>query len=595
MFFIFLYSYVDVAVNCSLLPCQVTPPSFPFRMKTLHRPKICQIECPKLCQIRCRKMPEDMPKGTPERILGCFRLQGPYLGILYPIRISGSPGSPSFRILYRTLAQNQCFRISTRSMTAGTLQNPCPRQDPCVRIHVGTSTSVGSLDKIHVSTSISQDPMQNPCLQISQHPYLYPRLRIHVSASTPLGPLKINSCKRATRSMVSELCLSIPICGPPKSSIPQGSLQDPRLRILCKIHVSGSMSQHPYLKVRYTRSMSPDSCLRIYASTFLTVDSLQDPCLRILCKIHVFGPSTKFMSPGWCLRIYVSQSLVVDPIQDPCLRVDPIQDPCLRALHQIHVSGSQILRTLYKIHASKPLSQHPHLRIRSCLHTRVSASISVDSLPGQSKSTRRFSESDSTGRKPAEGWTQSKSTPRYNESDSTRTKPAEGQPLTQHAESTGAALQQKRSDMREPRTARKKCITLNTNNIPPVKQTRRYSESGPTRRKSAGGCICKHEIGAPERDAKNQSSNHTLTSASQHEIRFQTSSCNCHAKIIWRPSHKTSVSRSWKQKITEYCAGQQKGTFFTTTIREQPLRRFCRPREALMFCTFPVSENRHGS
>ena len=374
MFFIFLYSYVDVAVNCSLLPCQVTPPSFPFRMKTLHRPKICQIECPKLCQIRCRKMPEDMPKGTPERILGCFRLQGPYLGILYPIRISGSPGSPSFRILYRTLAQNQCFRISTRSMTAGTLQNPCPRQDPCVRIHVGTSTSVGSLDKIHVSTSISQDPMQNPCLQISQHPYLYPRLRIHVSASTPLGPLKINSCKRATRSMVSELCLSIPICGPPKSSIPQGSLQDPRLRILCKIHVSGSMSQHPYLKVRYTRSMSPDSCLRIYASTFLTVDSLQDPCLRILCKIHVFGPSTKFMSPGWCPRIYVSQSLVVDPIQDPCLRVDPIQDPCLRTLHQIHVSGSQILRTLYKIHASKPLSQHPHLRIRYQIHvsTRVS-------------------------------------------------------------------------------------------------------------------------------------------------------------------------------------------------------------------------------
>ena len=91
------------------------------------------------------------------------------------------------------------------------------------------------------------------------------------------------------------------------------------LRILCEIHVSGFMSQHPHV------SQEP----------------LLDPCLRIRksASICISGSSARSMSP-----IHVSASLY--------LRV-------LCEIHvSIHVSASWYLRILYKIHVFGFMSQH---------------------------------------------------------------------------------------------------------------------------------------------------------------------------------------------------------------------------------------------
>ena len=122
--------------------------------------------------------------------------------------------------------------------------------------------------------------------------------------------------------------------------------------------------------------------------------------------------------------------------------------------------------------------------------------------------------------------TKSKSAPRYSESDPTRANSAEG-----------------------CTSRNKKCPRLSASDIPSAKWARRYSQSDPTRTKSREGCVCKHKIGtAPQRDSKNQSSDSTLTSELQYEMRFfdvlwrkycachekmsprHTESCNCHAK-----------------------------------------------------------------
>ena len=97
------------------------------------------------------------------------------------------------------------------------------------------------------------------------------------------------------------------------------------LRVLCKIHVSGFMSQHLYISGSSARSMSPDPYISIHMY------------LRILCKIHVSrlmsqhlcisGSSTRSMSSDPCLSIFISQEL----LQDPCLRFmsyHPILWPC---------------------------------------------------------------------------------------------------------------------------------------------------------------------------------------------------------------------------------------------------------------------------
>ena len=175
-------------------------------------------------------------------------------------------------------------------------------QDPHLRIHVSTFLCLRILCKIHVSGFMSQ----HPC--VSQGPLQDPCCRIHSSAAICIAG-------SSTRSTSSDSCLSI--------FISQDPLQVPWRRIhvsdsclsihmyfrnLCKIHVSGSVSQDPL----------QDPCLRFMSQHLNTSGSLQDPCLRIhvsassnlrlLCKIHVSGSVYK--------HPYVAQ----DPLQDPCVR-----------------------------------------------------------------------------------------------------------------------------------------------------------------------------------------------------------------------------------------------------------------------------------
>ena len=193
------------------------------------------------------------------------------------------------------------------------------------------------------------------------------------------------------------------------------------LRVLCKIHVFGFMSQHLPISGSSARSMSPDPyisthmylrilckiCLRIHVSASICISGTSarsmspDPnisihmYLKLLCKIHVSGSVYKhpYVSQDPlrdpCLRIHVSASTCIsgtsarsmspDPyisihmylrilckihVSDSCLSIfisqGPLQDPCLR----IHVSASSNLRILCKIHVSD-----------SCHSIHVSASL----------------------------------------------------------------------------------------------------------------------------------------------------------------------------------------------------------------------------
>ena len=179
------------------------------------------------------------------------------------------------------------------------------------------------------------------------------------------------------KSHVSDSCLSIFISqGPPQD--PFFGFMSQHLRIsgssarsMCPIHVLAFMSQHPFI----SQDPLQDPCLRSL-SIFVSQDSLQDPrlwahisaslYLRLLCKIHVAGSVYK--------HPYVSQ----DPLQDPCLRnhvsasicisgssarsMSP--DPYIRPCRRIHVSASSNLKILCKIHVSD-----------SCLSIHVSASL----------------------------------------------------------------------------------------------------------------------------------------------------------------------------------------------------------------------------
>ena len=150
--------------------------------------------------------------------------------------------------------------------------------DSCLSIHM----YLRNLCKIHVSGSVykhpyvSQDPLQDPCLLfMSQHLYTSgsparSMCPIHVSAST---------------------CIS-------------GS----SARSMCPIHVLAFMSQHPFI----SQDPLQDPCLRIHVSASTNMDPLQDPrlwvhvsaslYLRLLCKIHVSGSHP-----------YVSQAPLRDP------------------------------------------------------------------------------------------------------------------------------------------------------------------------------------------------------------------------------------------------------------------------------------------
>ena len=190
----------------------------------------------------------------------------------------------------RSMSLDSCLsihvylRILCKSHAAGSIaQQPYesqdPLQDPRLRIHVSASLYLtDSLQdprlRIHVSASLySQEPLQDPCL------------RIHVSDLC----LSIHQNGSSARSMSPDSYLSI--------FVSQAPLQDPclRSRIKASICISGSSA----------RSMSPDP----YISSHMY--------LRLLCKIHVSG----FMSQ----HPYVSQ----EPLQDPCLRIRKQASICI--------------------------------------------------------------------------------------------------------------------------------------------------------------------------------------------------------------------------------------------------------------------------
>ena len=129
------------------------------------------------------------------------------------------------------------------------------------------------------------------------------------------------------RSHVSDSCRSVHQYGSSTRSTVSTSLC---LRLLCKIHVSGFMSQHPCV----SQDPLQDPCLRIHVS---------DSCL----SIHQYGSSARSMSPGSCLsiqmylrnlcKIHVSGSVC----KHPYVSQDPLQDPRLRFMSQhLCISGS---------------------------------------------------------------------------------------------------------------------------------------------------------------------------------------------------------------------------------------------------------------
>ena len=251
-----------------------------------------------------------------------------YLRILCKIHVSGSISQQPY------VSQDPLQDPRLRIHVSASLYLTDSLQDPCLRIHVSASLYLRILCKIHVSGSMcpahvlastNMDPLQDPCLRIhvpaslyfrilykihvfgfmSHHPLVWSLYNIHVFGFMPQHLCISGS---SARSMSPDSCLSIHMY----------------LRLLCKIHVSGSIYQHPYV------SQDPLSPIHVSASL----------CLRLLCKIHVSG----FMS------------------QHACVSQDPLQDPCLRILCKIHVLASANMDPL----------RHPCMSPGSCLSICVS-------------------------------------------------------------------------------------------------------------------------------------------------------------------------------------------------------------------------------
>ena len=185
------------------------------------------------------------------------------------------------------------------------------------KIHVNVSGFMSQ--HLYISGSSARSMSPDPCLRFrSQHPCVYQE---HSGTSArSMSPDPYISIHKYLRILckihVSDSCLSI--------FIPQGPLQDPRLRIhvsastcisgtsarsmspdpyvsmhmylkfLCKIHVSGSVYQHPYV----------------------SQDPLQDPCLRFMSQhLYTSGSSARSMSSDSCLNIhmYLARSMSPDP------------------------------------------------------------------------------------------------------------------------------------------------------------------------------------------------------------------------------------------------------------------------------------------
>ena len=89
----------------------------------------------------------------------------------------------------------------------------------------------------------------------------------------------------------------------------------------------------------------------------------------------------------------------------------------------------------------------------------------------------------------------------------------------------GTELQRERSDTREPRRGlhepKQKMPQAERQRHSISKMSTALQPERSDTTKSREGCVCKHKIGtAPQRDSKNKSSDRTLTSELQYEMRF---------------------------------------------------------------------------
>ena len=165
------------------------------------------------------------------------------------------------------------------------------------------------------------------------------------------------------------------------------------LRILCKIHVSGSMYRTHVLA---STKMDPlqDLCLRIHVSASICISGISarsmspDPYisihmnLRNRCEIHVSGSVFKhpYVSQDPlrdpCLWIHVSASKYISGISARFLSPDPyisihmylMQDPCL-SIHgsvSICISGT----------SARSMSPDPYIRIHMYLRNRCKIHVS---------------------------------------------------------------------------------------------------------------------------------------------------------------------------------------------------------------------------
>ena len=281
----------------------------------------------------------------------------------------------------------------------------------------------------------------------------------------------------------------------PPGSLHRSSLQDLFTRPLWEISIQelSTRSLHKTsTRDLYRRALYKISSQDLYERS-LQKSSLQDLFTRPLWEIFLQELSTRSLQKN-CMRYLYTRSPDI-PGPPRSLHRSSLQDLFTRPSWEISIQDLLISLDLWDLLTTRSL-QKTSIRIQ------------------HAESTERVAR------------TKSKSAPRYSESDPTRTNSAEG-----------------------CTSPNKKCPRLSASDIPSAKWARRYSQSDPTCAKSREGCICKHKIGtAPQRDSKNQSSDRTLTSELQYEMRFfdvlwrkycachekmsprHTKSCNCHAK-----------------------------------------------------------------
>ena len=285
------------------------------------------------------------------------------------------------------------------------------------------------------------------------------------------------------------------IPGPPRS-LHRSSLQDLLTRPLWEISIQDLLISLDLWDLLTTRSLQKTSARIQHAESTERVartSSLQDLFTRPLWEISIQELSTRSLHKTSMRYLFTRSPDIPGPPRS--LHRSSLQDLFTRPLWEISIQDLLISLDLWYLLTTRSL-QKTSIRIQ------------------HAESTERVAR------------TKSKSSPRYSESDPTRTNSAEG-----------------------CTSRNKKCPRLSASDIPSAKWARRYSQSDPTRTKSREGCICKHKIGtAPQRDSKNQSSDRTLTSELQYEMRFfdvlwrkycachekmsprHTKSCNCHAK-----------------------------------------------------------------